>query len=269
MKGTILQSGTLIAGVPVQSWAESVASYMADGMTKALAEFASISRYGNWEAPLYLPGTPQWLIDEYERTGTLYSQPSLPAPTPLPYGVVIAQANSVEELQSAFLPYKEIPAGTPIKIRLELAKWFPMGKLADLAGAEFWAKHLIRADMDVLDVYGDWYWIEIEGKARGLAVPLLIAIIAGAVAVLGLAAFITSVVITAKIEKEKLQTATDLINKGLTPEEVSQVLEATKPAAPKLPTVPKLPTSALAGLGIGTGAIIAIVAGLLLLSAKR
>ena len=172
----------------------------------------------------------------------------------------IARAKTTEELQNLVPTYADIPAGTEVNIHLELQWWVPIGKLADLAGAEWWAPRLAQADMDVIDVSGNWHYIDIRGIARGMPVVLLIAILASAVAILGIGAYISSVVITANMETKKLEQANEWLRAGYTPEQVSQMLGA----ATFTPSLPSIPTPTLAGLGIGTIAIIAVIAFLLL-----
>jgi len=172
----------------------------------------------------------------------------------------IVEARSVQELESLTPLYSEIPAGTPILIRLEL-QWyapimvFPGGKLADLAGAEWWAPRLAQADLEVIDVRGNWHWMEIEGRTRGTPVVLIIAAIVGFVAIFGLSVYISNVRITANIEQKKLEQADEWLRAGYTPGQVSQMLgEIT--FEPTLPT-PSLPTIAGISVGvIGIGVII-------------
>ena len=168
----------------------------------------------------------------------------------------VARASSEDELRSLVPLYEDIPAGTPVKIRLELQWWAPIGKLADMAGSEWWVPRLAEADMDVTDVSGNWHWIEINGMSRGMPVVLLLAIIAGAVAVLGLGVYIVSVVISANMEKAKLEQANEWLRAGYTPAQVSQMLGAATFTPGLLPG-----TSGLAaGLGIGTIVIIGLIA---------
>ena len=172
----------------------------------------------------------------------------------------IVEARSVQELESLTPLYSEIPAGTPILIRLELQWYAPIGKLADLAGAEWWAPRLAQADLEVIDVQGNWHWMEIEGITRGTPVVLIIAAIVGFVAIFGLSVYISSVRITANIEQKKLEQADEWLRAGYTPEQVSQMLgEIT--FEPTLPT-PSLPT--IAGISVGVIAIGAIILFLIL-----
>lgn len=113
--------------------------------------------------------------------------------------VTLADATSLEELQAAKPAIADLPAGTPVKLRIELPAWAPVGKLADLAGAEWWASRFIGADVEVIDVYGDWYWMEVTGRARGTPVLLLITIIIAALSALGIAWFISRIMLDADI----------------------------------------------------------------------
>ena len=174
---------------------------------------------------------------------------------------VVAQANSESELYSLTPLYADVPAGTEVNIHLELQWWAPIGKLANLAGAEFWAPRLAQADLDVIDVSGDWHYIDIRGTARGMGTVLLIAILAAAVATLGLGVYIASVVITANMEEKKLEQANAWIKEGYTPEQVTQMLKEVKPATPKLPAL-DLPE------GITIGVIVVGVIALVLLLKK-
>jgi len=169
----------------------------------------------------------------------------------------IARANTIAELQNIVPTYADIPAGTEVNIHLELQWWAPIGKLADMAGAEWWAPRLAQCHMDVIDVSGNWHYIDIRGIARGMPVVLLIAIIAASVVVLGLGVYISSVVITANIETKKLEQANEWLRLGYTPEQVSQMLGAVT-FKPTLPAI----------AGISTGAIILIGLAVFLLMRK-
>ena len=162
----------------------------------------------------------------------------------------VARASTAQELENLVPAYAEIPAGTEVKILLELQWWAPIGKLADLAGAEWWAPRLVQADLDVIDVTGNWTFIEIYGRTRGTPLILIIAAIAAAVAILGLGVYLTSVVITANMEQKKLEQADKWIREGYTPEQVTRMLEATafEPKTPEI-SIPGLPN-------IGTGMLI-------------
>ncbi len=160
----------------------------------------------------------------------------------------IVRASTADELQNTIPAYSEIPAGTEVNIHLELQWWAPIGKLADMTGAEWWAPQLAQADMDVIDVSGNWHYIDIRGRARGMPVVLLIVIIAAAVAVLGLGVYLASVIITANMETKKLEQVNEWVLAGFSPEQIAQMLEGVKFE----PTTPSLPAIA----GISTGVLI-------------
>lgn len=176
----------------------------------------------------------------------------------------IYQANSAEELEAPVIDYQDIPPGTPVKIRLEMQPWAPIGKLADMAGAEWWVPKLVQADVTDVDVYGDWHWIVIEGRAIGAATALIIAAIAGFVATYGLSVYLVSVVLQADIEEAKLEQTEKWLREGYTPEQVSTMLRETRPA--KADFMPDLSAPAIAG--IGTSTILLVGLGLFLLLRK-
>jgi len=169
----------------------------------------------------------------------------------------IARANTADELQYIEPAYADVPADTEVNIRLELQWWAPIGKLADLAGAEWWAPKLAQADLDVIDVSGDTYYIDIRGTARGMPVIVLLAVLATAVAVLGIGAWVSTVVITANIEQKKLEQANQWLDAGYTPEQVSQMLNSA--------TFKPLDLNAPAIAGISAGVVLAGIVVLLLL----
>lgn len=99
--------------------------------------------------------------------------------------ITLAEATSLEEFEATVPPITELDKGTRLKLRIELPEWAPIGKLADIASAEFWAQWLGPEGVTVIDVYGDWYWIEMTAEVDPpLGTLALIAIIAAAIAVL-------------------------------------------------------------------------------------
>ena len=108
----------------------------------------------------------------------------------------IVSATSVDEFQSE-APDIDLPPGTKVKIRMELPPWAPVGKLADLAGAEWIAQQFAPAEVRVTDVYGNWHWMEIEGVVEGTPVLLLVTIIIGMLSALGIAYLISKIVLQA------------------------------------------------------------------------
>jgi len=95
--------------------------------------------------------------------------------------VTIAEANSLDEFKNAQPSYlKDLPKGTKLRLRIELPSYCPFGKLADIAGAEWWAQWLMPQGIDVIDVYGDWTWIEVQAEVDP---PMWPAWVIGAIAI--------------------------------------------------------------------------------------
>jgi len=113
----------------------------------------------------------------------------------LAYQTVVS-ATSVDEFQDK-APDIDLPPGTKVKIRIELPPWAPVGRLADLAGAEWVAQWFVPAEVKVIDVYGNWHWIEIVGVVEGTPVLLLVAIIVSMIAALGITYFISKIILQA------------------------------------------------------------------------
>ena len=90
---------------------------------------------------------------------------------------------------------------TKVKIRIEVPSWAPVGRLADLAGAEWIAQQFAPAEVRVIDVYGNWHWMEIVGVAEGTPVLLLVTIIVGMLAALGITYLISKIVLQADWSK--------------------------------------------------------------------
>lgn len=169
-------------------------------------------------------------------------------------------ARSESEAGSVLPTIGDIPAGSQVKIRIDLQPWAPVGKLADLAGAELWAQKLYP-EMTVSDVYGDWHWIEIRGVAKG-AFPIAIALIVfGVLALFGVAAW-AAVSISADIREVQVAKSEYMevaIRAGYTPAEAAEAWEKAQP----LPGV-ALASGVAAGLGFGALLLIGVGAFLLL-----
>ena len=112
---------------------------------------------------------------------------------------VIAQGNSVEELQQAIPTVDDIPPGSPTRITITLPSWAPIGGIADIGGAEYIASWFV-GEMDVTDVRSpNGTTIVIEGRAVG-ALPLtLIFIVVGLLAALGIMWLVRSIILEADI----------------------------------------------------------------------
>ncbi len=108
-------------------------------------------------------------------------------------------ANNIDEFEAARPSIDDLPPGTKIRLRVELPAWAPIGKLADLAGAEWFAQQFAPAQIRVIDVYGDWHWMELTGVAEGSPVLLLITVIVAALSLLGITFFISRIVLEADI----------------------------------------------------------------------
>lgn len=207
---------------------------------------------------------PSISSEEWVRTwGPVYEAGKYPLYEPGPIPVsnnwrTILTANSAQEVESGQVQptIDELPAGTPVKVHIELADWAaPFGKLTDLAGAEWWAPRLAEVDLDVTDVYGTWGSFTIEGTARGMAVMTALVAIVSALAALGIVYFVTSMLMEASIaEQKKADTLNRLIDEGYSPEEASRAVEKLEVE----PTLPELPSPAGLGIGIGTLALIAL-----------
>ena len=107
----------------------------------------------------------------------------------------IISAKTIEEFQSKQAAIDDIPVGSKIRIKIELPSWAPFGNLADMAGAEWFASAFAPGEMQVTDVYGSWRSITIEGIAIGTPVLLLVAIIVGALSALGIAWFVSRIIL--------------------------------------------------------------------------
>jgi hypothetical protein len=118
----------------------------------------------------------------------------------------IIDASSLEEARTAKPAIADIPAGSRVKIRVEFAWYAPIGKIGDLTGAELWYPKLLPYDLEVVDVYGDWHWIEILGTAKGFPVLPAVIAVSALITALGIAFFVTRFLIQADItEQAKIQ----------------------------------------------------------------
>ena len=163
----------------------------------------------------------------------------------------------------------DLPAGTPVLLRVELQPWAPLGKLADLAGTEQWAQKLVSAHIKVEDVYGSWGWVEVRGHVTGTPAHLIIAGIVVALIALGYAAWIVKDIMLSADIKTREKAAQDLLqdlidDHGLTPKEAADIVAGITPAPPGV-TLPDWVKPAATGIGIG----LVVVLGLLGLVAVR
>ncbi len=111
----------------------------------------------------------------------------------------IIDATSIDEFGAVLPTIEDLPKGAKILLRIELPPYAPIGKLADLAGMEWWAEQFIGADVRVTDVYGNWHWLEIMGVAEGTPVLLLVTIIIGALSALGIAWLVSRIVLSGEM----------------------------------------------------------------------
>jgi hypothetical protein len=114
---------------------------------------------------------------------------------------VIAEGNSIEEFEaSTTTEIVDLPKGTRLRYRVEVPIWAPIGKLADLAGVEFLAQYFGPAGIDVDDVYGNWHWMEVRATVDPPLAPLTaVAVIILALAALGIAWYISRIILEADI----------------------------------------------------------------------
>jgi len=115
---------------------------------------------------------------------------------------VLAQGKTVEEFQNSQPPITELEENTPILIHIELASWAPVGILADIAGAEWWAEKVAPAGMIVDDVSGDWHSLDVRGHADIAFVLILIPCIAAVI--IALAWAVTTIKISADVKEREL-----------------------------------------------------------------
>lgn len=186
---------------------------------------------------------------------------------------VIAQADTVAGLSSVTPTVSELPHGTELIIRFDLPAWAPVGKVADIAGAEWWGQWLAGAGMEVTDVYGNWHWMEIRGRADPIWLIALIPLIIKAVAALGVTGFLTwaAVKVTANIfvepaqvakerEQAKIEFIETQLRAGYTPGQITSWLEGVESP----PAGVELPSWWPAGIGLGTILLVGLGAFLIL-----
>lgn len=186
---------------------------------------------------------------------------------------VIAQADTVEGLSSVIPTVSELPKGTEVIIRFDLPIWAPIGKLADVAGAEWWGQWLAGAGMDVIDVYGNWHWMEIKGKADPIWLIALIPLIIKAVAALGVTGFLAwaAAKITANIfvkpaevakerEQAKIEFTEERLREGYTPEEINRWLAGIESPPTEVSILPEWDKVKPYVIGIGALIVIGLIA---------
>lgn len=190
---------------------------------------------------------------------------------------VIAQADTVEGLSSVIPTISELPKGTELIIRFDLPIWAPVGKLADVAGAEWWGQWLAPSGMEVTDVHGNWHWMEIRGEADPIWLLALIPLIIKAVAALGITGFLSwaAVKLTANIfvkpaevayerEQAKIEFIETKLREGYQPDEITRWLEGIESPPPGV-TLPEWAGPA----ALGTGALLIIGVVVVLIFMKR
>lgn len=208
------------------------------------------------------------LADSIERAQAAH-QENLPPVTVTPTdGMRVVAQGDFDSFAKAVPAIAELPAGTPVVLRVELQPWVPFGKLADLAGTELWAQKLVPAHIAVDDVYGSWTWVEIRGRVTGSPAVLIIAGIVAALVALGYAAWMVKEIKLSADIKEREKNVDDLlrelIDAGLTPEQAQAVIAGTRPAPPGV-TLPDWVQPTVAGIGTG----LVVVLGLAVFLALR
>ena len=189
----------------------------------------------------------------------------------------ILKATSEAEAREAKPAIADIPAGTEVQINIDLPWYAPAGKLADLAGIEFWGSKLY-SEVDVTDVEGNWHYIIIHGKAKG-ALPIAIALVVfGVLIVVGLATFATVTIyanvteqqkIAAEHEIAKIEATERLLDRGYSIGDVTDWLEGIRTPPPEAADIVDQFKSALPAIGIGTAGIIIVVLLALFLLGRR
>lgn len=157
----------------------------------------------------------------------------------------IVEASNIGELEYAPCSVQELEKDTEAIIRIDLPWWAPIGWLANLAGAEWWASQLVGSGMEVIDVYGERDWVEVKGKADPIWLIALIPLIVKALAALGIsfAAVKVSANIFAKPAEEVTErqkaaeeyTYTLIERYGYTPEQASKALKDVQKAGGEAP----------------------------------
>ena len=194
----------------------------------------------------------------------------------------IVPSTPADKLEYVTPAISELPKNTEVIIRIDLPFWAPIGKLADLAGAEWWASWLSPAGLVVDDIYGDWRWLEIKGRADPLWLIPLLPLIVKALAALGLAGLLAwlSVSVTANIfvkpeeivaerevrRVEYIKWRTSPTGGGATAEQAVKEVEGF---APPPPQAKELFADILPAVGIGAGAGILILLIILFLAGRR
>ena len=186
---------------------------------------------------------------------------------------LILKASNEAEAREAKPAIADIPAGSEVQINIDLPVWAPVGRLADLAGAEFWASKLYP-EVQVTNVEGNWHYIIIHGRAIGVF-PIAIALIVfGVLGVVGLATFATVSIysniteqqkVAAERETAKIEATKELLDRGYEIGDVTAWLEGIKTPPPEAKSVID---SILPKIGIGAGAIILILLALFLLGRR-
>jgi len=192
---------------------------------------------------------------------------------------LILKASSEAEAREAKPAIADIPAGSEVQINIDLPVWAPVGRLADLAGVEFWASKLYPG-VQVTDVEGNWHYIVIHGRAIG-AFPIAIALIVfGVLGVVGLAAFATVSIYANITEQQKIATEREAakieatyeilrLRPELTFGEVTSWLEGITTPPPEHKGIIDQFKATLPAVGIGTGVIILIVLAAIFLLGRR
>lgn len=111
----------------------------------------------------------------------------------------IAEGSSTDEFEaSTTTRIRDLPKGTPLLYHIEVMPG--LGKLADLAGAEFLAQYFVPRGITVEDVYGDWTWAEIRATVDPPLGPLAaVAAIVVALSALGIVAMVTYILLKADV----------------------------------------------------------------------
>ena len=198
----------------------------------------------------------------------------------------IIDASSTEEAKAARPTIVDIPAGSKVRITVEFAWYMPIGKIGDLAGSELWVPKLLPYQLEVTDVYGDWHWFKIEGIAKGVGPAVLVIVICGIIAALGVAFCVTRWLMEAelteqaRVEAQREERRYEYVEwraspegGGATPEQAwAEVEQGAPPSMREQQTTslfPDLfPTEEIGELAIG-GMGLLLVLGLILFTARK